>query len=315
MADYRPPFLHSNGHLATILPNKLRPTKRQNFKRRTIITPDGDFFDVDILSNKSSTAVVLLHGLEGNSTSKYIQGMAQAIQVNGFDTLCMNFRGCSGRPNSTFQSYHSGKTDDLALLMSEFQNYESIHLIGFSLGGNVVLKYMGEGNTDPRVKSCVAISTPVDLAGSSSVLSTTENALYLSRFLRQLKSKALDKGKRFPKSGINPHQIKSARTFHDFDDAYTAPAHGFDSAGDYYQKSSSKQFLKSIQKPALIINALNDSFLSDSCYPYEECDENDFITLLTPEFGGHVGFASDTLMRKQFWHEQKAIDFIANFTT
>ena len=314
MDNYLPPFLHRNGHLATILPNKLRPLKRLMFLRKTIPTLDKDFIDVDTIQRGAKNAVILLHGLEGSSHSQYIQGMAHALASTDCDVLCMNFRGCSGRVNATFQSYHSGKTDDLNTLIKALTPYESIHLIGFSLGGNVALKYMGENTVDPRIKSCVAISTPIDLAGSSIALNSRENRMYLNRFLRQLKFKAIEKAQRFPEKGLETSTIRSARNFEDFDNLYTAPAHGFNDAKDYYKQSSSKQFLKFIDKPTLIISALNDSFLSSSCYPTEACEENDHLTLLTPRFGGHVGFATDTLMRKQFWHEQKAIEFIANFT-
>lgn len=314
MVDYSPPILHRNAHLATILPNKLRPFNRINFLRKTISTPDDDFIDVDAIQNGSKTAVILLHGLEGSSESQYIQGMTYALQSIDCDVLCMNFRGCSGRVNATYQSYHSGKTDDVRTLIEAFPAYESIHIIGFSLGGNVALKYMGEQAVDSRVKSCVAISTPVDLEGSSVALNSAENTLYLARFLKHLKLKAIEKAKRFPEKGPQKNIIRSAKNFQDFDNIYTAPAHGFNDAKDYYEKSSSKQFLQLIEKPTLIINALNDSFLSPSCYPIKECQENDNLTLLTPKFGGHVGFASDTLMKKLFWHEQKAIEFIANFT-
>ena len=314
MDDYSPPFLHKNAHLATILPNQLRPVKRAHFERIPIPTPDDDFIDVDTIKKGSTTAVILLHGLEGSSSSRYIQGMAGALQSLDCDVLCMNFRGCSGRVNNTYQSYHSGKTDDVRTLIEAFPAYDSIRIIGFSLGGNVALKYMGEKAPESRVRSCIAISTPVDLAGSSVTLNSAENTLYLSRFLKQLKLKAIEKSKRFPEKGLELNLIRSAKNFQDFDNVYTAPAHGFRDAKDYYEQSSSKQFLQFIEKPTLIINALNDSFLSPSCYPIKECEENDNLTLLTPRFGGHVGFASDTLMRKLFWHEQKAIEFIANFT-
>ena len=314
MVDYSPPILYRNAHLATILPNKLRPFNRLYFVRKTITTPDDDFIDVDTIQSGSKSAVILLHGLEGSSKSQYIQGMAYALQSIDCDVLCMNYRGCSGRVNASYQSYHSGKTDDVRMLIAAFTAYESIHIIGFSLGGNVALKYMGEQAVDSRIISCVAISTPVDLAGSSVALNRAENTLYLARFLKQLKLKAIEKAIRFPENGLQKKAIRSAKNFQDFDNIYTAPAHGFNDANDYYEKSSSKQFLKFIDKPTLIINALNDSFLSPSCYPIKECQENDNLTLLTPQYGGHVGFASDTLMRKLFWHEQKAIEFIANFT-
>lgn len=314
MVDYQPPFFHRNAHLATVLPNRLRSIPHLPTERKTLSTADNDFFDVDCVISGSETAIILLHGLEGSSKSRYIHGMAKALMSLDSDILCMNFRGCSGRTNATFQSYHSGKTDDLHALIDAHPEYKSLHIIGFSLGGNVALKFAGEKPIDERVKSCIAISAPVDLAGSSAVLSERQNILYLNRFLRQLKSKALDKANRFTEYKLNVKDLQNVNNFHDFDNIYTAPAHGFADANDYYKRSSSKQFLAAIKIPTLIINALNDSFLSPSCFPIEECKQNANLHLLTPQFGGHVGFANDTLMRKQFWHEQIANEFIANFT-
>jgi predicted alpha/beta-fold hydrolase len=308
---YKPPFLHQFVHFSTIIPNRFRPVNPIGYVRKTIDTADGDFLDLDYSSIGAEKAVLLLHGLEGSSKSTYILGLRNLLNDIGFDVVAMNHRSCSGRPNKLVSSYHSGKTDDVKQVVDHLQqSYSKVHLVGFSLGGNMALKYAGEHGNKAALESIFAISTPCDLAGSSSNLSRIENKVYLNRFLSQLVAKALAKTQSHPGSALDTNAIKTCKNFYDFDDAYTAPVHGFDSAQDYYEKSSSKQFISAIQKPTLIINALNDSFLSESCYPYSEVQKNDSVTLITPKYGGHVGFASDFRMKQVFWHEKQILSFI-----
>lgn len=303
--DYQAPLLYRNPHLAAIIPNRLRKVKLKPTKRITIETHDDDFLDIDLVSGQNKRAAILVHGLEGSSQSTYISGMAAKLSADNFDVICLNMRGCSGRPNHQFSSYHSGKTDDLNLVVQYFEStYESLVLIGFSLGGNMVLKYAGEQNTalNPCVKSVVGISVPLDLAGSCDTLSLRHNWIYLNRFLTQLKAKAKQKVKDFPAFELDVSKLDHVKDFRAFDDFYTAPAHGFENASDYYAKCSAKQFLKGIQIPALIINAQDDTFLSETCYPIAS-ELNGYITYLNPKHGGHVGFAQDLLMKKPFWSE------------
>lgn len=308
---YHPPFLHRFAHFSTIVPNRFRPVDAIGYTRKTIETWDEDFIDLDYIIVKSTKAVLLLHGLEGSSESTYMLGIRNLLTSEGFDVVAMNHRSCSGRPNKLVSSYHSGKTDDVAFVLDHLKrSYDEIHLVGFSLGGNMALKYAGEQGGSAIPTSICAISTPCDLAGSSQTLGRIGNRIYLNRFLSQLISKAEEKTSRFPDFGLNLKAIKSSRNFYDFDDSYTAPVHGFESADDYYEKSSSDQFIASIQRPTLIINALNDSFLSESCYPVKEASQNDLVTLQTPKYGGHVGFAQDFRMTLAFWHEKQVLKFI-----
>lgn len=308
---YKPPFLHRFAHFSTIIPNRLRPVIPEGYVRKTINTLDGDFLDLDYSTIGSKKVVLLLHGLEGNSTSTYILGLRNLLNSNGYDVVAMNHRSCGGRPNNLASSYHSGKTDDVKLVIDLLQkSYSNLHLVGFSLGGNMALKYAGEQAENCPIATVCAISTPCDLAGSSSSLGRFENKIYLNRFLSQLIAKALAKTEKHPTIPLNVKAIKSSINFHDFDDSYTAPVHGFQSAADYYTKSSSKQFIPFITKPTLIINALNDSFLSESCYPHEEAQANQSVTLITPKYGGHVGFATDFRMKQAFWHEKRILEFI-----
>ena len=315
MVEYFPPLFHRHAHFSTIIPNQLRFYPKVIYSRESINTPDLDFLDVDFSSISSPNCVLLLHGLEGSSQSAYIRGMTFHLNQAGFDVAVLNFRSCSGRVNNLPISYHSGKTDDVEHVCEHLLNrYQSLQIVGFSLGANVLLKMAGQwGNKPPqKIKSIIAVSVPCDLASSAQKLKQLQNRIYLWRFLSQLKVKAEQKAIRHPESNIDLKGLKKAQNFEEFDEIYTAPVHGFDSAKDYYSKSSSKQFIESINVPTLIINAKNDSFLTSECYPIEEAQINPFIELWIPTFGGHVGFATDFLMKKPFWHEEHIITYLIN---
>lgn len=307
-ADYDPFFFFKNPHINTVwsfLFGNLNPV---SFSRRRLETADNDFIDLDFSSVGSQSAVILLHGLEGSSKSQYIQRMTQLLNQNMLDVIVMNFRGCSGEPNRLYSSYHSGKTDDLAFVISSIEKqYKSLYLIGFSLGGNIVLKHLGEvgSSVNPKIKKAIAISTPCDLKSSAEALG---NSLYARRLIKQLKKKVVHK---CATHGVELKQEK----FHDIvdfkslDDLYTAPAHGFKNAEDYWNRCSSIHFLDTIHVPTLIINAKDDPFLGKECFPYA-ATENSFISLTTPQYGGHVGFNRSLLPSKSTWVEEKVISFL-----
>ena len=292
---YKPNLLFRNGHIATIYSGLWRRVKGVNQKRERIVLPDQDFLDLDwsFSTKKTNQLLIVLHGLEGNGNRHYVLGSAKIANLNNMDAVCVNFRGCSGEVNKSFQSYHSGKTDDLAYVINHITthyHYDTIYLNGFSLGGNVILKYLGETEDIPKqIKAAVAVSVPVYLKGSLQRLMALENKMYSIKFLRDLKQKLKEKQVLYPEK-ISNYIIKSVKTLKDFDDAYTSKAHGFKDALDYYEKSSSLQFLKQISVPTLLINALNDSFLSKECYPIEEAKSNPNLFLELPKYGGHVGF-------------------------
>lgn len=312
---YSPPFLHRWSHSATILPNRLRPIKAAYDRSETLPTADGDFFTVDWMDRSPSKVAVLLHGLEGNSTSTYVLGMARALAKRGWSVAAMTHRSCDGIMNKVVGSYHSGFTDDLSTLLGHCSSFGKVVVVGFSLGGNIALKRAGEAALPANVVGIGAVSVPVHLASSAHRLAHWSNAVYLSRFLRQLKKKALLKAKLFPAARLNTVAIQSSKNFVQFDDAYTAPAHCFIDAMDYYERSSAVNFLSSIRVPTLIINAKNDSFLSPECYPFERVASNPVVTMETPAFGGHVGFASSHRMHDEFWHELRVMEFIQTFDT
>ncbi len=299
-------------HLETVMPALFRNVK-VNYKRERITTSDDDFIDLDWTVNHSNRLLILLHGLEGSSNSQYIKGFAQYFNKNNFDVCAVNFRGCSGSDNLKLPSYHSGATSDVVEIISHIETkkkYTEIVMIGFSLGGNVLLKYLGEqnSNVNTKIKCAVAFSVPCDLSGSSNELAKRGNKIYMQRFLKTLKKKMKNKAKRLPNQ-ISLIGIENITEFKTFDDRYTAPIHGFKDANDYWNKCSSKQFLSSIQIPTLLVSALNDPFLSASCFPIEEAKSSNCFYLETPKYGGHVGF-SISLPNGKYWSEQRAFEFI-----
>lgn len=294
-SDYTPPLLFKNGHFATIYSGIIRSVNGVVQKRERITLSDGDFLDLDWSDSVTETQklVVLLHGLEGDAQRPYITGSAKILNQNGYDACAVNYRGCSGEPNVKYRSYHSGATEDLIEVLNHILNtrhYSEIYLKGFSLGGNLLLKYLGEGNDVPKeLKGAVAVSVPCNLHDSCKQLLSSKNILYAIKFKGNLLGKLRQKQQMFPEK-ISDNDIKRIKTLKDFDDIYTSQAHGFEDALDYYKKSSSLQFLPHIQVPSLIINAKDDSFLGPECYPVKETDKNTKLFLEMPSYGGHVGF-------------------------
>ena len=229
---------------------------------------------------------------------------------NGIDACAVNFRGCSGEPNRLFRSYHSGATEDLDAVVTsilEQDKYSEIFIKGISLGANMALKYVGERNDVPKeIKAVIAISTPCDLKGSCDALMHLKNRHYAIRFLAHLKDKLKPKLAQFPQD-ISIADFNSIKNLVNFDDVYTSKAHGFKDAYDYYEKASCLQFLPNIKLPSLIINALNDSFLSAECYPVKEAKQNPNLYLEMPKYGGHVGFIDKGNV---YYNERRALDFI-----
>ena len=311
-SQHSPRFLFKNGHFSTIYSAKLRPIPKLLQKRERVSLADGDFIDVDwsFSEIKTRKVAILLHGLEGNAQRVYIIGQAKQLVLNGWDVAAMNHRGCSGEDNLLYESYNSGRTYDLESLI-EFilkkGKYDEISLIGFSLGGNLVLKYLGEQENIPKeIKKGIAISAPLNLKGSLQALNKPENLLYNNVFVRDLRKKYKRKMPRFPNK-MNLETYKNIKSLIDFDNLYTAPAHGFIDAFDYYEKSSSIQFIENIKIPVLILSAKNDSFLSEKCYPIALASQLKNVYLEIPKYGGHVGFH---LTNKEQYSELRAVDFL-----
>lgn len=311
-SSYRPPPLMAGGHLQTVLPSLLRRVDGIGYRRERIPTPDGDFIDLDWSRCGSRQLVLLCHGLEGSADAAYIRGMARAFNQAGWDAVGYNYRGCSGEINRCLRAYHSGATDDLRWVhrhIGESRTYLSLGLVGFSLGGNLVLKYLGENvfPATPELHWGAAVSVPCDLQSGARQLDRPANLIYRRRFLRTLKAKARLKTRRYP-GCLDASRITAIRTIKAFDDWFTAPVHGFRSAEDYWQRCSARRFLGGIRVPALILNALNDPFLTPACFPYDAARRSPVLFLETPQSGGHVGFLPSRL-RGTFWHESRVVRF------
>lgn len=313
-SSYRSPCCFRSGHLQTIFPNLFRRVEGVAYVRRRLATPDDDFIDLDWSTVGSHRVALLAHGLEGNSSRPYVLGMVRAFNRRGWDAVAWNFRGCGGEPNRTLRFYHSGDTPDLQSVVTHVlrnAGYEQLVLVGFSLGGNVILKYLGERGRaiDPKIKGAAVFSVPCDLAASSRRMARLDNSLYMKRFMNMLHEKIRAKMRLFP-GEIHDRGFERMRTFKDFDERYTAPLHGFSSAEDYWEKAGSKPFLTRIARPTLLVNALDDPFLAPSCYPCREAEDNPHLFLETPSVGGHVGFVT---FRKdgEYWSEARAVEFLS----
>ena len=305
----RPKYLF-NGHLETVYPAIFRKLELIPTQKERIETHDGDFLEIDWHQRGNSKLVVISHGLEGNSSRAYILGMAKEALNNGFDVLAWNYRGCGEELNRKAIFYHSGATYDLdTIIQHASKKYEEIFLIGFSLGGNLTLKYLGEKRErTPKIKKGVAISVPIDLGSSCDQISKTAFGLYTKRFLKTLRQKVEKKAKLFP-AEFDLAKFSTIQTLRDFDDTFTGPLHGFGDAEEYYQTNSSLQFLSGISIPTLVLNAKNDPFLSPSCYPIELANKLDQVYFEFPKHGGHVGFMSAD-SEKRLYSESRAVEFI-----
>jgi hypothetical protein len=304
---YSPPWFLFNKHLETVYPSLFRSVELEDYLPERISTNDNDFLDLYWLKQGSKRIVIISHGLEGNAHRAYIKGMAKAFYENGFDVLAWNYRGCGEEMNKAIRFYHSGATEDLDQVVHHAitRGYDEVFLIGFSLGGNLTLKYVGERKVSAALKGVVAISVPLDLYGSSRQISAPSNWIYARRFLKSLKNKIRTKAKLM--TGLDVTLLEKINSLEQFDDYYTGPLHGYKSASDYYQQCSAIRFLNTIDVPTLIINAKNDPFLSKECFPQNI--ENAFVQWEVPMRGGHVGFSRFS-KNGLYWSEQKALDFI-----
>lgn len=320
-SSYRPPaYLLGSGHLQTIVPALLRRVPDVAYRRERIELPDGDFLALDWAAAAgplptpppAGKLAIISHGLEGSSARAYIRGMARALTRAGLDALAWNYRSC-GEPNRLLRSYHLGDTGDLHHVIGHALatgRYEHLYLTGFSAGGNVTLKYLGENaaRVPAAVRRAAVFSVPTDLKASSLHFARPQNQVYLRRFLKSLRQKIRDKAALLP-GEVDLTGLEDLRDFPEFDDRYTAPMHGFASAEEYYAQASSGHYLAGIRVPTLLVNAQNDPFLPPACFPRAEAAASEFVFLETPADGGHVGFAEgrpDGL----YYSERRAVEFL-----
>ena len=318
-SSFRPPAWLRNAHLQTVW-HVARPRRWPlgHVPERLELT-DGDFLDLawmrrDPAGAPADRLAILTHGLESDAQAGYIRGMAVALQAAGWDALAWNFRGCGAEPNRLARFYHSGETGDLGTVIRhavEGAGYAHVALVGFSLGGNVTLKYLGEAPPHPAVRVAAAMSVPVDLAASAAVLDRRRvNRIYLRRFIDSLVGKVEAKAKRFPE-GFDLRGIRRMRTFAEFDDRYTARLHGFRDAADYWARASARPFLRAIRVPTLLLNARDDPFLAPDCIPESEAGDNPCLFLEAPARGGHVGFVDFLSPDRATYAERRTVEFLS----
>jgi len=305
-------------HAQTICGRLLRREPPLPFRRERVDTPDGDFVDLDfpeLGAGEAAPLVVLMHGLEGFARRGYALNVYRELAARGVAAVGLNFRSCSGEPNRRARFYHSGDTGDirhvLELLASRWPE-RSLGAVGFSLGGNALLKYLGEEGEAARLSAAAAVSVPYDLGAGADLLEQDRMGRWYTRlFIKTLVEKAEAKGPLMEAAGIDLERVRSARTFREFDDAATAPLHGFADATDYYRRSSSAAFVSRIQVPTLLLQADDDPFLPPRAFPWEAVRSNPWVRAEMTHGGGHVGFIAGSAWRPVFWAERQAARFLA----
>ena len=314
---FRPAWWLRNPHAQTFAGRYLRPRAGVPLERCRIGTPDGDFLDLDYAPEPAPGApiVVLLHGLEGSTRRGYMSEMFHQLFVRGLRGVGMNFRGCGGEPNRVARFYHSGETGDLAHVVAVLRGRHPgrpIGAAGFSLGGNVLLKHLGERGHDAGIAVAVAVSVPYDLAGCAARLARgLAGRTYGSHFLRALRRKV--RAKRGLLEGVvDVERALAARTLRDYDNALTAPLHGFSGADDYYARADVRLLLAGIRLPTLLVQSRDDPFLPGGAIPEAAVAANPHITTAFTDRGGHLGFVEGAFpWRRRFWAERVAARFLA----
>jgi predicted alpha/beta-fold hydrolase len=308
-STYKAPLFFRNAHTATIYPSMFRRVEDIGYTRERIITEDDDFLDLDWIKNGNNKLMLLSHGLEGNSTRPYILGAARKFLESDWDILAWNCRSCSGEMNRKPRFYHHGASEDLEAVVNHalLNNYKEIYLGGFSLGGSLTVKYFGTRPLPDQVKGGIVVSVPFSILDSVKQLTKRGNAFYRKRFLKKLKKKIRIKSNMFPDL-ISTDGLDDIQLFEDFDNRYTAPLHGFKDAYDFYEQASAGNYLENVKVPLLVINALNDPFLGDNCYPREIAKSSSNIFLEMPKMGGHVGFLKDF---DRSWMDDRMAEFIS----
>ena len=318
VAAYQAPKWLPGGHAQTIYPLLIKPAA-STYRRERWDTPDEDFIDIDWSQNSSAPLVnpatpllVLFHGLEGNSASHYARSLMHALDAIGWAGAVVHFRGCSGQANRLPRAYHSGDTTEIDWILRRLRRehpQRSLFAVGVSLGGNVLLKWLGEQGNDAAacLRAAAAVSAPMDLTACGHHLGQGFNRIYTQHFLRTMVPIAADKLRRFP--GIfDAERLRAVRTLYDFDDLVTGPLHGFAGAADYWRRASSKPGLPGITLPTLIINARNDPFMPAQALPTSN-EVSQSVTLELPHEGGHVGFVSGSLPGKLDWLPRRLLHF------
>ncbi len=316
---FRPPFWQFNGHIQTIYPSLFRKVAVA-YHRERVDLPDGDFLDLDWAftngtpSRRSAKLLVVTHGLEGDSTRHYVTGMVKKFTDFGYDGLGWNCRSCGGEINRLPRFYHHGDANDLRFVVNyalEKFDYREVVVVGYSMGGSLTLRFLGENPAlvPAEVKAGIVASVPLDLPTSVVELYKRGKRFYMKRFIDKLGVKIEKKSRMYPENELlRMDGYDKIKNFHQFDSRYTAPLHGFDGADQFYAFASAKPLLKNIERPTLIVQALNDPFLSPPCFDLGDAQCNEQLTLEVTQAGGHVGFVQAG--SKENYVEKRAWEFV-----
>ena len=320
--SFKPAWWLKNRHLQTIYPALCRKISSQaDIKRERLITPDNDFIDVDWCGEGKQPIVMILHGLAGSSQSGYVKGLQQVLLTQGFRSVALNFRGCSGESNNLARCYHSGETDDINFLYQTLRQREAdtpIAAVGFSLGGNVLLKWLGEQGDKLTLFSAVSVSVPFVLSTCATKLDSGFSRVYRGNLIAELKQYLIDKVAHLMRNGhideaekINQlGDLSEVKSFWQYDDQVVAKLHGFLSAEDYYQKSSSRYCLQSIAIPTLLIQSHDDPFMTRDVIPHPH-ELSSKVCLEITQGGGHVGFVTGANpFNPSYWLDKRIPEFL-----
>ncbi len=305
---YKNPWYLLNGHFETIVPSMRNAAPSVPYKRSRLDLPDGDFLDLDWLDGDANKLVIISHGLEGSSSRHYVRRSAHFFHARGWSVLAWNCRSCSGEMNKLPRFYHHGATEDLAAVVEEAlgRGYKAIVLVGFSMGGSMSIKYLGETRRPSAVRGAVTFSVPCNLKDSAEALELRGNRFYERRFLNKLKVKIELKAQQHEQ--VVAEGLQDIRNFETFHRRYTVPLHGFETLESFYDAATCDQFFEGLEVPVFVGNAWNDPLLINGCYPLDEAEDNPYLHLKTPQKGGHVGF---TIAGDHYtWMEYEAATFM-----
>ena len=314
-SEFKPAWWLRNPHMQTLWPRFMRRQEPLPLRSERLELPDGDFVDLAWSNVGNGSIVVVFHGLEGGAASPYAQGILRAVGRRGWHGVLMHFRGCSGELNRLPRSYHSGETGDIAYFIGVLrERYPKVPIaaIGYSLGGNVLLKYLGERGGNAGLAAAVAVSVPFLLGDSADRLDRGFSRFYQKLLLTSLKLKTEAKFKRMP-SPVPLDGVASCRSFRQFDDLVTAPLHGFKNAAEYYARSSSRQYLRGIAIPTLILHSADDPLMTPAVIP-TDAELAPCVRFELSNGGGHVGFVTGTWpWAERYWLEERIPRFLTDY--
>ncbi|MBI3545434.1 MAG: hydrolase [Gammaproteobacteria bacterium] len=314
--NFKPAWWCRGPHMQTLWARLVRYAPPIELRRERLELSDGDFIDLDwTKKNQTGPIVIVLHGLEGSSSSPYALGILKAIEARGWRGVVMHFRGCSGEVNRLPRSYHSGDTGDLAFFVDSLRRREPrtrLATVGYSLGGNVLLKWLGTTREQAPLSAAVAVSVPFVLRYASERLQQGFSRLYQWKLMRTMRASVMQKQRRMDMP-LRIQDITTLKNFRDFDEHVTARLHGFDSADHYYAVASSRQYLQGITVPTLVLHARDDPFMSEKAIPRKD-EFSSAVTLEVSAQGGHVGFVSGAWpWRPRYWLEQRIPEFLDRY--